>query len=575
MMAMNRSNVELDTKILLIQMPFLTPLNPPLGIACLKGYLNRHGYGNVKSVDTMAVMTLREKVYEYYKVLESFIPADKKGNFYNVGFDVLINHFVAHINQNAASQEVYHNLVREMIYLNFYVRIDQRQVDIINEVLNSFYQIVEAYIINLMQGENPGVIGISVIKGSLAASLYAFKVIKQNFPHIMTIMGGPVFSQELHHNSPNFQRFLENEYCRYIDHILIGEGENLLLQLLKGSMTERKKVYSLDDINCELVNLEESPLPDFTDYDLPLYAMIPSYTSRGCPYRCSFCAETVYWIRYRNKAAKKIADEFDFLSKKYNRRLFVLADSIINFNVTELSKELVRRNIKVYWDVFLKVDQASLSLENTFLWRRGGFYRARLGAESGSQRILDIIGKKITVKESKETVYNLATAGIKTTVYMIMGHPGETEEDFQQTLDYLTEMQDYIYEAECNPFRYYYSGQSHGDIWEDKRRLLYPKEATDLLMTEAFYVATQPSRQVIYERVCRFVEHCDMLGIPNPYSVSDIYKADERWKMLQRNAVLSVFEVNNNEVLHEPELVYPVKITNEAMEFSDNENFGF
>ncbi len=572
----NKESVAEDAKILLVHMPFLTPLNPPLGIACLKGYLMAYGYRNVKLVDAMGDMILREKVYEYYRVLESFIPKEKKGNYYNVGFDVLINHFVAHINQGLATKEVYNHLVEELIYHNFYVKVTQDQIDSINHTLDVFFEEVETYIIRLMKEEAPAVVGISVIKGSLAASLSAFKIIKKNYPEVMTIMGGPVFSQELHYNSPNFGRFLQNEYSSYIDHILIGEGEMLLLKLLKGELDSGKKVHNLDDINCELIPLENAPLPNFKDYDLSLYAMIPAYTSRGCPYKCSFCAETVYWIKYRSKTAEKIAEEFRLLSQKYNRKLFVLSDSLINYNITELSNELIRRNINVYFDVFLKVDQASRSLENAFLWRKGGFYRARLGTESGSQHMLDIIGKKITVEESKQTIYNLATAGIKTTIYMIMGHPEETEEDFQMTLDYLTEMQDYIYETECNPFRYYFSGQSNGDSWAEKRKLLYPKEATDLLMAEAYYVDIAPSRPVVYERVCRFTEHCEKLGIPNPYSVSDIYHADERWKRLQKNAVPAVLDINNNKFQDDKDnLVFPVKVDVNSMITNVDSDFSF
>jgi hypothetical protein len=64
-----------------------------------------------------------------------------------------------------------------------------------------------------------------------------------------------------------------------------------------------------------------------------------------------------------------------------------------------------------------------------------------------------------------------------------------------------------------------------------------------MLLTQTWSLHLEPSREEIYERVFRFTRHCDKLGIPNAYSVSDLYKADERWKKLHVNAVPSLIEV--------------------------------
>jgi branched-subunit amino acid aminotransferase/4-amino-4-deoxychorismate lyase len=69
-----------------------------------------------------------------------------------------------------------------------------------------------------------------------------------------------------------------------------------------------------------------------------------------------------------------------------------------------------------------------------------------------------------------------------------------------------------------------------------------------MLITQTWTLNTYPSREEVYDRARRFKEHCKKLGIPNPYSISEIYSADERWKKLQRNAEPSLMDLNKGEV---------------------------
>ena len=172
-------------------------------------------------------------------------------------------------------------------------------------------------------------------------------------------------------------------------------------------------------------------------------------------------------------------------------------------------------------------------------------YRVRLGVESGSQHVLDAMNKKITPELTKKALFSLANAGIKTTTYWVIGHPGETEEDFLQTLQLLEETKNDIYEAECNPFIFGYTGQGKSDQWKNNRALLYPEEAKEVLILQSWKIADSPSREETYKRMNRFVQCCDSLGIPNPYSLKEIYQADKRWKQLHKNAVPNLVDFKN------------------------------
>ena len=551
-------------KVLLLVVPFLTPLCPPLGICCLKSYLEEAGK-NIKTADAISDFKVKEASYEYFDLLKSYVPENKRGHFFNVGLDVLCNHFMSHTRYE--DEEQYVELVKIIVERNFFVEITTEQVQRLSAIVQRFYTALEEFILDLIEREKPAVLGLSVYRGTLAASLFTLKLVKEKYPEILTVMGGAIFSQELYPGTPNFEYFLEN--ATYIDKIIIGEGERLFLKLLDGELPAEQKIFTLKDINDEMTDLNTLPAPNFSDFDLNNYPIVPDYNSRGCIYQCSFCAETMYWKRYRKKDPKKLVNEFVDLSEKYGTKLFLLTDCLINPTATHLAEEVIGRGLDIYWDVYIKVDKEVCDRETALLWRKGGFYRARLGIESGSPNMLKIIDKKITVDQIKEAIISLASVGIKTTTYWIAGHPGESEEDFQQTLDLVEELQDYIFEAECDPFRYFYTGQAHSEEWSrgNGNLLLYPADAKDMLFTQSWILNAEPSREVIYERANRFRQHCIKLGIPNPYSVTEIYNADKRWQSLHKNAVPPFLEMKQGTFYDDKnavKLLYAEKVIDET-----------
>lgn len=298
----------------------------------------------------------------------------------------------------------------------------------------------------------------------------------------MTIVGGGSFSQELDIASENLKFFLKKTPC--IDKIIIEEGEMLFLKYLREELPQGQRIYSLKDNSNRLMDLSSAELPDFSDFDMQRYPHMAAYSSRSCPFQCSFCAETTYWGKYRKKSAAQVVEEMHYLYNKYGRRLFLMCDSLLNPVIAGLAREF------------------------------------------------------------------LAEAGIKTTTYWIVGHPGETAEDFQQTLDFITAFKDDIYEAECNPFRYFESGQVDSGKWSRgiERIPLYPGETNELLMNRTLVFKSNPTWEETIERVHRFVLHCDRLGVPNPYTLPAIYEVDEHWKKLHRNAVPSLADLNDKNV---------------------------
>lgn len=535
-------------KILLTLLPYWAPVLPPVGLARLKGFLQTNGY-KTKVMDLIVKNETLEFYYGYFDILRKCVPEEKRGNFKNLGHDVLQNHMMAHWNYR--DEEKYIELVKILVYKTYYVNIDDSHVRELNEVVGNYYKILEEYFCFLLDFEKPDVLGITVYKGTLPASLFVLKLTREKFPHIKTVIGGGAFADTHAVGSPNFDQLIE--YSKgFVDKIIIGEGELLFLKYLRGELPESQRVFTREDLGDEVLSFDEIDAPDLSDLNLRKYAYLPATASLGCPFQCSFCNDFKFWGKYRRRNIKRTVDE---MVKLYEARelnnvntghqLFFFTDSLLNPSIPELSEEIINRNIPLYYDGYYKVDKASMDVENTLQWRRSGLYRVRLGCESGSQKVLNMMHKGCTIDQIRKTITSFAMAGVKTTTYWVIGHPGETEEDFQMTLDLVEELKNEIYQSECNPFLYHYSAQNSADKWEEKRMLLYPEWARDMLIFDSWTLDMDPIREVAYERMHRFVEHCSKLGIPNPYSFKEIYDADLRWKKLHKFAVPTLEEFNS------------------------------
>lgn len=523
----------IPNKILLLMLPYWDPLIPPQGISHLKFFLQPHGY--IVKTDDLNIKKEFKLIYDrYFGFYKNYIPQDMQGNFFNIGHDVMRNHMLAHVNYTHEAE--YMKLVKEIVYNTFYIMLSDEQVTTLNNVMVEFYQALEDYLQYLLISERPSVLGVTVLRDTIGPALFVFKQTRRKYPFIKTVMGGSIFSDHLLMGTPNYEYFLEK--TPFIDKIIIGEGQKLFLKLLKGEIPASKRVITMKDIEGQALGFSPLNFPDMSDFNVAEdYPYIAAQASASCPNQCSFCNVAAYFGKYREKEASTTFAEMKALYEKYGMQIFFMNDSLLNRVATGLADEIINSHLTLYWDGYLRVDPAVSEPGVALHWRRGGFYRARLGIESGSQRVLDLIHKGITVTQIKETLISLATAGIKTTAYWVIGHPGETEEDFLQTLELLEEIKDYIYEAECNSFIFGFGGQADSETWKEQRKPLYSESAGEMLLIQSWVCDTEPSREETYRRMNRFVQLCHRLGIPNPYSIMEIHNADLRWQKLHKNAV--------------------------------------
>lgn len=561
-----------DEKILLLLLPYWTPQLPPMGIACLKSYLKQQGYNNIVTVDANVEMELREGYDLYFAKLRSMIPKDKEGNFRSIGNDVWQNHMMAHINKDKAEGDTYDRLAEKLVWEIFFHKVSPEDLAELNGIIQLTYDRLESYLMKLYEKEKPSVVGVSAFIGTLASSVYACKVARRNNPDVLNVIGGGAFCDQLGILSPNLEYFSQ-QTKDIIDYILIGEGEILFHKLLEGKLPEGKRIYGIKDIQGQVVDLATVERPDISDFELHHYPSLGSYASRSCPFQCKFCSDPVLWGEFRKKEPKQIVRELTQTYRETGNQIFIMTDLLMNPNVTQLSQEFEKSDVSIYWDCPFRICEEACDEENTFLWRRGGYYRVEMGCESGSPRMLKLMDKRITVDQIRRALKALAKAGIKTTTYWVIGFPGETEEDFQMTLDLVEELKDYIYEAMNNAFWFYPGAPVNSSNWVGKSFPLFSEKDRELLLVQQWLLDLEPNREERYRRVNRFVAHRRKLGIPDINTLQHIYEADERWKRLHKNAVPPLVEFQRGQYIDENKYIKRQTAVRNTLKHDDNWGF--
>lgn len=284
---------------------------------------------------------------------------------------------------------------------------------------------------------------------TLNSDLECFSTAKKILPKIITIAKGAIFLTQ------NSEIMLKNKAISYILH---GEGEETLKELLEAEK-EPKDILGLwyrdgfvakfSGVRPFIENLDELPFParhliDNNIYRRPdnnkVQAVIK--VSRGCPHHCFFCLATpTSGRKVRMRSADNIIAEIRECITKYNIKNFIFWSDIFNQDrewTMLLCDKIIKSGLKFTWSANTRADTADEKMAKAMY--KAGCRLVSIGCESGSQFILDKIGKKITLNEIRDTVKAFKNAKIKIYNYFILGLPWEDEETAAATIDFSIEL---------------------------------------------------------------------------------------------------------------------------------------
>jgi anaerobic magnesium-protoporphyrin IX monomethyl ester cyclase len=259
-----------------------------------------------------------------------------------------------------------------------------------------------------------------------------------------------------------------DRYDKYFDegadYIVRGEGEETLKHLLSalcgGSGIESMPgvAYRLDGNT--VVNparpvirqLDELPMPAWDLVDIESYRAVwlshHGYfsmnvaTTRGCPYKCNWCAKPIYGNRYNSRSPQKVAEEISFLIKKYQAEHFWMCDDIFGLKpgwVQQFRDEVRKRKLVFRYKIQSRVDLL-LERDTVDALKESGAETVWVGAESGSQKILDAMDKGTRVAQIYEATRMLKEKGIKVSFFLQFGYPGEIKVDIDATLNMVLDL---------------------------------------------------------------------------------------------------------------------------------------
>ena len=248
------------------------------------------------------------------------------------------------------------------------------------------------------------------------------------------------------------------------DFILLGEAEETLLELTqkleqKAPVNELKGIVFLQ--NGKLTNLGRRPVMKELD-KIPMAAWdlvdVGAYkqiwikgngffslnlaTTRGCPFKCNWCAKPIYGNRYNSRSPEQVVEEISYLIENFGPTHFWMCDDIFGLKpgwVQEFNQLVSERQLKFKYTIQSRVDL--LLKEDTIeALSQSGAQEIWVGAESGSQKILDAMDKGTTVQQIKEATVLLKSKGVRIAYFLQFGYPGETKEDIDKTLEMVLEM---------------------------------------------------------------------------------------------------------------------------------------
>jgi anaerobic magnesium-protoporphyrin IX monomethyl ester cyclase len=265
-------------------------------------------------------------------------------------------------------------------------------------------------------------------------------------------------------STDHFEQYLQEG----ADFILMGEAETTLLELVNVIIQKQKSFLSIPGLAFKQENaviktakrnvmkdLDSLPFPAWDLVDMEPYRKMwlkhKGYfsmnmgTTRGCPFKCNWCAKPIYGNRYNSRSPENVVSELKMLKKKFHVDHVWFCDDIFGLRpgwVHAFADLIEKENIHFRFKIQARAD---LLLQEEYIrdLARAGCENVWMGAESGSQKILDAMDKGTTVKQIYEATSLLKKHGIHPSFFIQFGYLGETKEDIKKTIRMINELLPY------------------------------------------------------------------------------------------------------------------------------------
>lgn len=349
----------------------------------------------------------------------------------------------------------------------------------------------DARFVERIRALQPGVIGLSGMTPMLAEIIHTIRLVRPLAKKL--ILGGV--------HATRFHDTVLDELPQ-IDAAVVGEGENVAVALLDwwdqgGLGTPPPGVVIRGH------EFTEAPVPaDLGSMPWPARHLVPHdryrypfqtaegfttlISSRGCPFRCTFCDKTVSGSGWRARPALDVVNELQEIKERYGIGYVCIFDDNFTLKrrrVVEICEEILRRQLDIAWKCEARVD--GIDEELAKLMARAGCRTVAFGVESGNQESLDFLKKDQELPRMHRAISACRAAGIETVAYVLVGIPGETPSSSLNTLQFALDADlDFIQFSTLSPF----PGTELYDVamregWFRETTILNPADGEELRAT--------------------------------------------------------------------------------------------
>ncbi len=297
---------------------------------------------------------------------------------------------------------------------------------------------------------NPDVVGLSALTIEKNAVHALARLVRQRLPNATVVVGGPYATS----SGPSLMR------DEHIDFAVVGEGEvtfHALLEALRtgaapadvaGLVLRRDGEVVETGARPAIADLDTLPLPSWDRIDMAAYDRVDSpermtgkpwaafYTSRGCPYRCTYCHD-VFGKRFRARSPDEVVAELALLHDRYGVREFHCYDDIFNFDKARamaICQRIVARGLKIHLQFPNGVRADRLDVELLRAMKAAGTYRVSYAIETASPRVQKSVKKHLQLPKVERLMAETDRVGILMHGFFMLGFPGETREEIERTI---------------------------------------------------------------------------------------------------------------------------------------------
>jgi anaerobic magnesium-protoporphyrin IX monomethyl ester cyclase len=246
------------------------------------------------------------------------------------------------------------------------------------------------------------------------------------------------------------------------DFIVVGEGEETMLELAAYILDGKRSLPEINGIiyrnaqetvikNPErekIKDIDILPDPNRQKVNLKLYldawkerhgsSSISVSTMRGCPYTCKWCSRAVYGQSYRRRSPAHVVEELKRVQQQYNADQFWFVDDVFTIShkwLEEFASIISMQKLSFRYECITRADR--MNSEVIDLLKKSGCYRVWIGAESGSQKVIDLMDRRVEVEQVRNMIRMTRGKGLEAGTFIMVGYPGETKEDIYETARHL------------------------------------------------------------------------------------------------------------------------------------------